>query len=228
MVADGLEPSDWLPDDSEAGGRGTVANASDDPQSPAPSSKVPHPAYDGRWADGTAAPGNQLRRRSGVRAFEMHGAVTLSAELRTAVDDFQTQVVADRGGPEELTAIEGGYIRRLTDLETVARLLTNDLATRGLFTPRGRVRSSYGRWLETLDRWDRFAQRVGVGRKPKPIPTLQELFAQIEAEQAPASDDANEPASATDGEARGAEAGGTEERSATANNFDTTRGGCDE
>jgi hypothetical protein len=79
------------------------------------------------------------------------------------------QVITDRGGTDQLTAIECGYVRRLGELETVARLLASDLAQRGLFTAKGRVRGTFSRWLETLDRWDRYAQRVGAERRAKPV-----------------------------------------------------------
>lgn len=66
---------------------------------------------------------------------------------------------------------------RLTELETVARLLASDLAQRGLLTAKGRVRSSVSKWLEVLDRWDRFAQRIGVDRRPRQVQTLNERLA---------------------------------------------------
>jgi hypothetical protein len=114
--------------------------------------------------------------KHGVRQFEQHGERVLPSDLRQSVDEFREQVIADRGGVDTLSAIEGGYIRRLGELETVARLLAADLAQRGLFTPRARVRNTYVRWLETLDRWDRFAQRVGVERRAKRVATLQEVL----------------------------------------------------
>jgi hypothetical protein len=121
-------------------------------------------------------PGPALKH--GVHSFDNRGPAALPADLRGSVDAFRAQLIADRGGVEGLTAIEGGYVRRLTELETVARLLASDLAQRGLFTPRGRVRGTFNRWLESLDRWDRFAQRIGSeGRKP--VLTLSERLAAI-------------------------------------------------
>ncbi|MBA2305204.1 MAG: hypothetical protein H0W08_21600, partial [Acidobacteria bacterium] len=72
-----------------------------------------------------------------------------------------------------LTAIEAGYVRRMAELETVTRLLASDLAQRGMFTTKGRVRNTFSRWLETLDRWDRYAQRIGVHRQPKRVDPLE-------------------------------------------------------
>jgi hypothetical protein len=116
--------------------------------------------------------GNEFALRSGVRRFEKHG--TVAPEIGLSVQDFTARVVTDRG--DDLTAVQSAYVRRLGELETVARLLATDLAQRGLFTPRGRVRSTFSKWLETLDRWDRFAQRVGAERKARPVPSLAEYL----------------------------------------------------
>lgn len=142
------------------------------------SEKQPHPEDADRWADGTVRPGNQAARKHGVYAFENRGPTALPADLRVSVDEFRAQVIRDRGGIDGLTAIEGGYIRRLGELETVVRLLAGDLAARGLFTPRGRVRGTLSRWMESLDRWDRYAQRIGVESR-KPALTLTQRLAAI-------------------------------------------------
>jgi hypothetical protein len=131
--------------------------------------KQPHRDHPDRWSDGTVRSSNQIARKDGVRAFQERGPASLPTDLRLTIDQFRDQVVADRGGADELTAVEAGYIRRLSELETVSRLLASDLAQRGLFTPRGRVRSTFGRWLESLDRWDRYAQRVGMDRRAQRV-----------------------------------------------------------
>ena len=131
-----------------------------------------------RCSAGHVLAGNSAARKTGVRAFETRGPAALPADMRQSVDEFRAQVIADRGGVDELTAVEGAYIRRLAELETVTRLLASDLAQRGLFTPRGRVRGTYGRWLETLDRWDRYAQRVGLERRSKPAPSPADYWRQ--------------------------------------------------
>jgi hypothetical protein len=132
-----------------------------------------------RCANGHVLNGNQAARKHGVRAFETRGGAVLPGDLRQSVDEFRAQVITDRGGTDQLTAVEGGYIRRLGELETVARLLASDLAQRGLFTPKGRVRGTFTRWLETLDRWDRYAQRVGADRRAKPVRSLREYLADV-------------------------------------------------
>lgn len=126
-----------------------------------------HAADAERCVRGHVLVGNQARRLHGVRAFETAGR--LPDVIRQTVDDFREAVIADRGGAAELSTLEAAYIRRLTEVETVARLLAADLATRGLTSARGRVRSTFSRWLECLDRWDRLAQRVGTDRRARAV-----------------------------------------------------------
>jgi hypothetical protein len=102
----------------------------------------------------------------------------LPADLKLSVDEFRTGIVSDLGGADALTTLQIAYVQRLCDVEVAVRLLTNDLAVRGVFTARGRVRSTFSRLLETIDRWDKLAQRVGVERRPKPVPSPLEYWAQ--------------------------------------------------
>ena len=127
-----------------------------------------------RCVRGHVLVGNQTRRVHGVRAFETTGR--LPDVLRQTVEEFRQAVITDRGGSAELSTLEAAYIRRLSEVETVARLLAADLASRGLTTPRGRVRGTFSRWLECLDRWDRLAQRVGTDRRSRTV-TLRDYLA---------------------------------------------------
>jgi hypothetical protein len=126
-----------------------------------------HATNEHMCAAGHFIPGNSARRIHGVRAFEATGR--MPDMLRLTVEEFRTAVIADRGGEAELSTLEAAYIRRLSEVETVARLLASDLATRGLTSARGRVRSTFSRWLECLDRWDRLAQRVGTDRRARAV-----------------------------------------------------------
>ena len=100
--------------------------------------------------------------------------------LQQTIAEFREAVIADRGGASELSTLESAYVRRLSEAETVARLLAADLATRGLFTPRGRVRNTFSRWTEAVSLWDRLAQRVGVDRRSRPVPSLSDYLARTQ------------------------------------------------
>lgn len=141
-----------------------------------------HAADTSRCASGHTLAGHAgPALKHGVWSLERgRGAESLPPVVRDTVDAFREQVIADRGGADSLTAIEGGYVRRLGELEAVVRLLAADLAQRGLTTPKGRVRGTFGRWLEALDRWDRFAQRVGVDRKARRIDPIEAVRLAVE------------------------------------------------
>lgn len=140
----------------------------------------PHPTHAGICARGHAVRGNQLHRTHGAYSYRDRGAAALPDVLRQTVDEFRESVITDRGGHAELSTLEAAYIRRLAEVETVARLLAADLASRGLTTPRGRVRGTFSRWLECLDRWDRLAQRVGTDRRSRSVSSLRDYLAQAQ------------------------------------------------
>jgi hypothetical protein len=123
------------------------------------------------------APGNVAARTHGAWSFERgRGEAAVPAPLLQSIDEFRAGVVADRGGLSNLTTVEVALIRRLGELEAVCRLLAGDIAARGAFTPRGRIRHVYRMWLETLDRFDKYCARVGSDRRARSV-TLQERLA---------------------------------------------------
>jgi hypothetical protein len=148
-----------------------------------------HTTTAGMCAAGHFIVGNQARRTHGAYSFRDRGTVALPDVLRQTVEEFREAVIADRGGPSELSTLEAAYIRRLSEVETVARLLAADLASRGLTTPRGRVRGTFSRWLECLDRWDRLAQRVGTDRRSRAL-TLHDYLTRAPHSLEPRHEDA--------------------------------------
>lgn len=123
------------------------------------------PALNHEPQTGRFLPGNRAALKHGLHAFKTRGE--LPADLVAEMVEFRQAVEADQGGADQLSAIAAGYVRRLTELETIAQLLAGDLAARGLFTARGRMRSTYAAFLQTLDRWDRYAKTLGLERKSK-------------------------------------------------------------
>jgi hypothetical protein len=145
----------------------------------------PHPTHAGICEKGHAVRGNQLHRTHGAYSFRDRGVAALPDVLRQTVAEFKAQVVSDRGG--ELSAIEAARIGHLAEVETTLRLLAHDLATRGLMTAKGRVRSTFSKWLEALDRWERLAGHIGDGRRARQVPSLSDYLAQQA--QAPSPED---------------------------------------
>src|SRR5438093_5356692 len=109
--------------------------------------RQPHPADPRRCADGTqraGAPGLATKHGAYAAGRRPPELAALVADL----DDFRTALEGDQGGRCELTAIRAGYIQRLTEVEALCRLLGADLRARGIFTKRGRVRSTFAAFLQ--------------------------------------------------------------------------------
>ena len=93
------------------------------------------------------------------------------ADLVESVDAFKANVVTDLGGEAEMSELEKSYVDKLGFLEVASRLLVSDLGRNGVILPGGRrPRESLDKLLSVIDRWDRLAQRLGMGRKTKPLP----------------------------------------------------------
>jgi hypothetical protein len=130
------------------------------------------------------AVGKQSRFQNGNRAARTHGTwslqrgrgeAALPAALAQTIEEFRASVIADRGGIENMTTVEVALVRRLSEIEATCRLLAGDIASKGLFTPRGRVRGVYRLWLETLDRFERYCRQVGADRRARPLSVQERL-----------------------------------------------------
>jgi hypothetical protein len=140
-----------------------------------------HAAHGDRCSNGhqlslETAQGPGVATKHGVRSFQIHGDAVLTDEQRAARRSFIEEVIADRGGESELTAIERARIKRLSELDVVAAMIAADLARRGLFTPKGRIRSSIDKWLSVLVTFDRYADKVGAERRPKALQSLADYL----------------------------------------------------
>lgn len=146
--------------------------------------KRAHPVDPGRWADGTLRQGfSGPALKSGVYSagVKRHEVPT---DLRQSIDAFRAGLISDQGGASELSTIQAGYLTRLCDVEVCCRLIQNDLVTRGLFTAKHRVRSTFDKFLLTIGTWDRLAQRIGMDRRARQVPSLAEFLEQRSGEAA--------------------------------------------
>lgn len=131
----------------------------------------------GMCAAGHFIVGNQARRTHGAYSFRDRGEASLPSDLRMTVAEFRSEVISDRGGLDQLSAIEAARIGHLAEVETTLRLLASDIARNGLLTKKGRTRTVFGRWLEALDRWEKLASHVGDGRRARTVPSLSAYLA---------------------------------------------------
>src|SRR5437899_1185348 len=117
-------------------------------------SKQPHPTDPRRWSDGTQRPGAAgLATKHGAYATGQRPPELL--EQLGDLDAFRSALELDHGGASELTTIRAGYIGRLTEVELLCRLLGADLVQRGIFTKKGRTRSTFAAFLAAVEKWDR-------------------------------------------------------------------------
>jgi hypothetical protein len=120
---------------------------------------------------GSFLPANQDARKSGIYSRQPP-----PADLRQKVDELRAGLIADLGGESELTTLERAYVEKLGDIDVTIRLLTSDIAVNGLLTPGGKVRHVYDKLLAGLAAFDRYAQRIGLERRAKRVPSLQEVM----------------------------------------------------
>lgn len=131
-----------------------------------------------RDARGRVGAGNELALKHGTRRFQQKGIAP--DDIVDQVADIQQQIVTDLGGATELSELERGVVRRLGETETLLQLFIRDFEMRGVITARGRTRTTVLTFLQTLDRWERLTQRLGLKRRTKRVPTIDEFIRQRE------------------------------------------------
>lgn len=163
-------------------------------ESPSSGNGDGHGARHQAWCSASVPPGADRCPGCGVWQVANQGARTLGlytqhkpVELRMTADELIAGVLADRGGDTEVTTLERSYIRKLADLEITIRLLTSDIAKRGLLTPGGRVRDVFPKLLAGLATFDRYATRIGLERRQKPVDTVDAYLRRV-AQPAPGED----------------------------------------
>jgi hypothetical protein len=136
-----------------------------------------HPRDPRRCKSGHQLAGHHgIAFKHGASRFKQQGDASLTTEQVEVRSSFVAQVIVDKGGEAQLTAIERARIKRLGELDVVASLIAADLARRGLLTPRGRIRGAVDKWLTTLTVFDRYCERVGAERRPKSVESLSEYL----------------------------------------------------
>lgn len=162
----------------------TSSVASPRPQGKSRGKKRTRSARDRTKKDDTAAKRDATTGRfgKGNSAALKHGLARYAAkrtltheDVRAEVERFMAQVVSDQG---ELTAIRSGYVRNLATVETLVQLAVKDLRANGLHTEKGRTRQMVFTLMQFLDRWDRYAQRLGMERRQKRVESLEDFLQQ--------------------------------------------------
>jgi hypothetical protein len=89
-------------------------------------------------------------------------------------------VASDLGGAADLTTLQRHYVERIGETDVLIRLLVNNIETHGLFTSAGRVREVYDKLLAGMAAFDRYAQRLGLERRARPVNPLDVVRAAVE------------------------------------------------
>lgn len=142
----------------------------------------PHPTRANVCEKGHFLRANRAAVKSNAYSFRDRGPAALAGDLRGAFDAWRDDLVREQGSGG-LSVVMQGHCDRLAELETFARLLRDDIVRRGFTDARGRVRSSYDRYLTTIDRWLKVAAVLGVDRKLKPASLAAYLAAQAEKDE---------------------------------------------
>lgn len=118
--------------------------------------------------NGRFVAGNQAARTHGLRA------AFRPPDLRLTEDQVRDGILSDLGGVDALSTLETLYVRRLTDLDITIRMLIAFLSREGLTSRSGGA--AYDRLLSACLAFDRLAQRLGLERRAKAVPSLSDLM----------------------------------------------------
>jgi hypothetical protein len=131
-----------------------------------------HATKDGICAKGHALPGNTLRKTHGLYSYRDHGDRAIPADLRMSADEMLAGLIADKGGAENLTTLKREYAQQARTFHVMMDIIGNHLVRNGLTSKTGRVRSAVTKYLEIFDRFDKVAQRLGLEREARQVPSL--------------------------------------------------------
>jgi len=120
-----------------------------------------------RAPNGRFLPGHQVTLKAGIARFKNYGA--LEPELAEARAADLAGLVADRGGAAALSTAETALVERAANVITLCRLYERDLAARGPFTPRGRVRATTTGYLAAIGTLQRLLSTIGLERRPRQV-----------------------------------------------------------
>ena len=124
---------------------------------------------------GSFLPGNAARLRHGMHRYKKDH-VALPPDLQQGISEFREQLVRDHGGLSELSAARAGLIRLLVGAETAFRLAGSELTRQGgISTPGGRL--AFDRLLTATQTWVRVAEKLGIERRQRQLPSPLDYMA---------------------------------------------------
>ena len=85
-------------------------------------------------------------------------------------------ISADLGVASELSALQRASVREVARLEVILAALGNELLDGGVLTGKGAMCAATTAYLQVLDRFVRVAGSVGLERKARKIPSLEDVM----------------------------------------------------
>jgi hypothetical protein len=136
--------------------------------------------------------GNTKGLKHGGRSAKVWaGEMAEQAEAKAMLGERVAAILIDLGGADAQSTVAAGLADRHCKLELVEGFLWANLQRLGPLTAKGKTRACLRSWFSALDRLHRSSITLGLERRPKRTPSLQDyLSARLAAEQAgPQHDD---------------------------------------
>jgi len=103
----------------------------------------------------------------GARSLQVR--LALLAECRLALAERRNGILADLGGPEDLSVIRTDMVERYLETSLLAEWLGGNLLAEGALTAKGKARAAATLYLSVLDRLSRLASTLGLERRQKRV-----------------------------------------------------------
>jgi hypothetical protein len=124
-------------------------------------------------------PGPALKHGLYSRKAQL-GLLPGQEELRAVLASRRQRLHADQGGTAELSQVLEDTLDRYQRLWVLASTAESRIEREGMFTGKGRTRASVTLYLSIIDRLTKLAQQIGVQRRAKSVPTLEDFLKQRE------------------------------------------------
>jgi hypothetical protein len=128
-----------------------------------------------RGDDGRFRPGNTAAMTHGLRSARLQQGALLPPGAALPADR-ERAILADMGGPENVSSVATGLVRRYAHLELIAEWLEGNLLAEGVLTTKGRQRASVATYAAVVDRLTRLGTTLGLERKARRVQNGAEYF----------------------------------------------------
>lgn len=155
---------------------------------------------------GRFTPGNLARMTHGGRSIGVQ--LALMDAKREALAERRAGILADLGGPENVSTIRADLVERYLELQVVGDWLGGNLLAEGVMTTKGKTRAATTLFLSVVDRLERLGKTIGLERRERDLSQMSlaewsamqrereraEALRQSEQEAAPATTDRTDDA----------------------------------